>query len=70
MGESETRTNDEAESDLTPACLSETRVSLAKDFFRNQSMTFLAALELAVLFPGGLACLAVKASTVTIEGDD
>jgi hypothetical protein len=37
---------------------------------RNQSITFLAALELAVDLGAPWACCDVKASTVTIEGED
>jgi hypothetical protein len=50
-----TRTNELVESDRTPAVLSVERVSRARLFRRNQSMTFFAALLDAPLL-GGAAC--------------
>lgn len=67
VGSSETRTNDEVESDRICDVLMLASVSLARLLRRNQSMTFLAGPLETCLF--SLAA-AVCASTVTTDGDD
>ena len=53
----ETRAMEPIESDLAPVVFRLTRVSLASDFLRNQSMTFLAAeLETVLCASGSSAC--------------
>ena len=70
VGTFDTRTKDPTESDFTSAVLKLLKVSLAIDFRRNQSMTFLAAELEAFLCPWGISvCCEANASTVAMDGE-